>query len=228
MNAIYLIRHGQASFGKSNYDKLSDLGRKQAEVLGKSFVKRSKIDRVFRGDMLRHEETADLFLKGAKLKLSPKVDKRWNEFDHKEIIQVYNPRYKYKWYMVAHLARKFNPKREFKEMFNKALTQWISGSYDDKYSETFKEFNSRSIKALNKVADNLKEDENAAVFTSGGVIGCIIQDFLKTPAETALKNNWLLVNGGVTKILKTKRGLILSSINEHSAFESNKDLISYI
>ncbi|MFT5334978.1 MAG: broad specificity phosphatase PhoE, partial [Halioglobus sp.] len=32
MASIYVIRHGQASFGAANYDKLSDLGCRQAEV----------------------------------------------------------------------------------------------------------------------------------------------------------------------------------------------------
>ena len=34
MGSIYLIRHGQASFGADDYDVLSPLGVRQAEVLG--------------------------------------------------------------------------------------------------------------------------------------------------------------------------------------------------
>ncbi len=228
MGTIYLIRHGQASFGKSDYDQLSELGKKQAEVLGKSFKFRTEIHKVFRGDMQRHKETAALFLKGARLRKRHKVDKDWNEFNHKEVIEAYNTLYRSRWYMIAHLARKFNPKREFKEMFNNALLQWVEGENDEKYAETFKQFNQRVLKAFKRVVNALDNEENAAVFTSGGVIGTIVQDFLKTPPEIALKNNWLLVNGGVTKIIKTEKGVILSSLNEHSAFEKDKSLISYI
>lgn len=35
MGSIYLIRHGQASFGADDYDVLSPVGVRQAEVLGK-------------------------------------------------------------------------------------------------------------------------------------------------------------------------------------------------
>ena len=35
MAQIYLVRHGQASFGSSNYDQLSELGFEQARLLGR-------------------------------------------------------------------------------------------------------------------------------------------------------------------------------------------------
>ena len=33
MSVIYLIRHGQASFGQQNYDQLSEVGHQQAVAL---------------------------------------------------------------------------------------------------------------------------------------------------------------------------------------------------
>ncbi len=37
MASLYLIRHGQASFGSDNYDQLSPLGQRQADVSGRFF-----------------------------------------------------------------------------------------------------------------------------------------------------------------------------------------------
>ena len=37
MTTIYLIRHGQASFGAESYDKLSEKGELQAQRLGQYF-----------------------------------------------------------------------------------------------------------------------------------------------------------------------------------------------
>ena len=34
MAAIYLVRHGQASFGAADYDQLSARGEQQAQLLG--------------------------------------------------------------------------------------------------------------------------------------------------------------------------------------------------
>ena len=39
MTTIYLVRHGQASFGAASYDKLSATGEQQATVLGQYFQK---------------------------------------------------------------------------------------------------------------------------------------------------------------------------------------------
>ena len=41
MTCIYLIRHGQASFGQDNYDCLSQLGEQQAHLLGQHFSERN-------------------------------------------------------------------------------------------------------------------------------------------------------------------------------------------
>ena len=38
MASLYLIRHGQASFGSANYDQLSPLGQRQADVSGQFFA----------------------------------------------------------------------------------------------------------------------------------------------------------------------------------------------
>ena len=37
MTTIYLIRHGQASFGAESYDQLSPNGELQAKLLGRYF-----------------------------------------------------------------------------------------------------------------------------------------------------------------------------------------------
>ena len=39
MTSIYLVRHGQASFGKKDYDNLSEIGEKQSFLLGEHFKK---------------------------------------------------------------------------------------------------------------------------------------------------------------------------------------------
>ena len=43
MSELILIRHAQASFGEENYDKLSDLGHKQARLLGGFFKEKDLI-----------------------------------------------------------------------------------------------------------------------------------------------------------------------------------------
>lgn len=57
MTTIYLVRHGQASFGKSNYDELSENGEAQATLLGQYFKKILKEQPyIVAGTMQRHEQ----------------------------------------------------------------------------------------------------------------------------------------------------------------------------
>ena len=47
MGSIYLIRHGQASFGAENYDVLSPLGYRQSEALGDYLARRFAVEHLF-------------------------------------------------------------------------------------------------------------------------------------------------------------------------------------
>ena len=56
---LFLARHGQASFGTADYDRLSDLGRQQSRWLGEYFAERDlKFTRVVAGTLRRQRETA--------------------------------------------------------------------------------------------------------------------------------------------------------------------------
>jgi hypothetical protein len=52
-----------------------------------------------------------------------------------------------------------------------------------------------------------------------GLIALLAQQLLGVPAPQLMQLNWSLVNCGLSKIITSKQGLILSSLNEHSCFE---------
>ena len=59
MGSIYLIRHGQASFGAENYDVLSPLGYRQSEALGDYLAQLDvTFDRCLSGELERQQDTA--------------------------------------------------------------------------------------------------------------------------------------------------------------------------
>src|ERR1700760_4925423 len=65
MAELYLVRHGQASFGSSDYDVLSEVGERQGVWLGEYFAQRDlKFDRVMTGGMRRHRQTLDAIGRG--------------------------------------------------------------------------------------------------------------------------------------------------------------------
>ena len=59
MGSIYLIRHGQASFGADDYDVLSPLGVLQAQIAGRHLADLGlHFDRCLSGDLSRQQDTA--------------------------------------------------------------------------------------------------------------------------------------------------------------------------
>ena len=229
MGAIYLVRHGQASFGKADYDQLSDTGYEQARVLGGALKSRIlQLDAVATGSMARHRQTAETCLQAMQQVISRREMPGFNEFDHEQVIQRYEPRYASRLVLMADLAKTLKPRRAFQEMFEKAVARWVGGQHDDDYSESWPAFRARCIQALDTLVDSLGPSKSAIVFTSGGTITAICQQHLHIPDEYAFKLNWTLANCAVSKIVYGSHGHYLSTVNEHAHFEgAHSKLITY-
>lgn len=229
MGNIYLIRHGQATVARFNYDQLSTLGVEQAEMLGRSFRSRVlDINLVRYGTMQRHRETMEAFRSKFFITADTQNHHGWNEYDHYEIIQRYKPYYRNRWVMLADMLRNLNPRRDFKQMFFKAMDKWMSGQFDDDYNESWPEFKRRTQQAFDNLVQEMPLNGHAAVFTSGGVISSIIIQAFDLPDSYFMNFNKNLVNCSVTKFIKNGDKLTLSTINDHSIFEHKPDFITYI
>jgi broad specificity phosphatase PhoE len=81
--ALYLVRHGQASFGTHDYDRLSTLGVRQAQRAGKYLraIAGSAV-RIVSGSLVRHRGTAAEIAGAAPIH----IDERFNELDLKSLI----------------------------------------------------------------------------------------------------------------------------------------------
>lgn len=94
MTTIYLVRHGQASFGAESYDKLSPNGEQQAKILGQYFddiLKESPY--VVAGSMQRHQQTAKISLAECFPESEIVTIPAWNEFNHQQVFAQYEPRF---------------------------------------------------------------------------------------------------------------------------------------
>ncbi|MFP6819771.1 histidine phosphatase family protein, partial [Acinetobacter sp.] len=90
MTTIYLVRHGQASFGAESYDKLSPNGELQAKLLGQYLDKILKEEPyVVAGSMLRHQQTASFALAESFSDAQIVTDHHWNEFNHQQVFAQY-------------------------------------------------------------------------------------------------------------------------------------------
>ncbi|HEV7917940.1 MAG TPA: histidine phosphatase family protein [Solirubrobacterales bacterium] len=229
MSVVYLVRHGQASFGSSDYDKLSDLGEQQSEVLGKALRDRlPTIDRVVTGAMSRHRRTAEIALAAMGYAAETIEDPRWNEYDHEEVIHRHKPAYRNRVVMAADLARRRDSRRAFQEMFDQALTRWAGGEFDHEYAEPWNALGDRAQSALDDLIEQMDRSQSALVFTSGGAISALTAKLLGLPPSAWLNLNRVMVNGAVTKIVSGRGGVNLVSFNEHAHFEGEfRHLLSY-
>lgn len=230
MGAVYLIRHGQASFGKTNYDELSETGVEQAHVLGTALNNRLQPDAVFRGSMHRHQQTADGALEAMQSTCVQQIDEGYNEYDHEEIIVRLRPMYSNKLLMKADLAKTLNPRKAFQTMLTEAMTRWMAGEHDADYRENWPTFQARCNEALRQTIAAAGPSKTVLVFTSGGVISAIAQSLLGLSDEATLKLQWTLANAAITKVIYSAQTgrTHLSSLNEHVHFEGeNARLITY-
>jgi broad specificity phosphatase PhoE len=228
MAVLHLIRHGQASFGLKDYDKLSELGEQQSRVLGESLRERvPSVDMVVTGAMQRHKQTAAIAMEAMGCALKPRVDDRWNEYDHHEVIVKYKPAYRSRTVMAADLGRQRDTRRAFQLMFDSALARWTGGENDSDYAEPWSAFIDRANAGVDALREEAAGSGNVLVFTSGGPISAVVAKLLGLGVEGWLELNRVMVNAGETKIVSGRSGTSVVSYNNHAHFEANRDLLTY-
>lgn len=206
MGQIYLVRHGQASFGSSNYDQLSELGHEQARLLGEWLANGGpRFHRIVSGDLRRHRQTADACIgrlpKAQLAETDWLTDPGFNEYDHHDIMVRHRPDFDDPLEVKRFLASGPDAPRAFQQLFEAAMARWMGGAHDADYREPWPVFRARCIDALQRVIDSAGKSETAIVFTSGGTIATLCQHVLGLSDGQTARLNWTLVNCGITKLL---------------------------
>jgi broad specificity phosphatase PhoE len=218
MAAIYLLRHGQASFGGADYDVLSDVGGAQSVVLGAE-LRRRRVDvhAVWSGTLRRQLATATACLAEAGVDLPVRQDKRFDEYDHLGLVPSGQP-----------AVEPTDPARAFQRALDDALGAWIGQGHPVGTSGTWTAFSTGAREALDEVFADLGKGEAALVFTSAGVISAICALLLDLPAAGYLAVNRTMANAGITKLVSGRSGVSLVSVNEHGHFEGDhRHLLTY-
>lgn len=224
MAYIYLIRHGQASFGLDDYDKLSDLGVEQAKFLSNVLKERNlNFSSVISGSMKRQRDTALHSLPEEKFQKII-TDDSWNEFHHEDILQKFEPRYKDKLLLMQEVMNAENPKKKIQEILEGALTRWITNEGND-YTESYATFSSRVENGLLQLKESLQRDDAVAIYTSGGAIAMTMKHLLGFDDRKAFELQYYIANASITTLKINLRGTHLLTFNDHSFFE--KRLVSY-
>ncbi|MNO81716.1 2,3-bisphosphoglycerate-dependent phosphoglycerate mutase [compost metagenome] len=235
MGTIYLIRHGQASFGASNYDKLSPTGIQQAEVLGNHLASLGvHFDRCLSGDLERQQHTAQLALAGIGNAgfdtPTLEIDPAFNEFDADAVIRAHLPDLLQDEPNALHVMRHAAENRaEFQRLFSLVIARWTSGEHEKDGLVSWQHFVEGVHGGLERLLQEASGRQRIGVFTSGGTITAMLQLVTGIPPLKAFELNWQIVNTSLSRLKFRGSEVSLASFNSHEHLELLKapELITY-
>jgi broad specificity phosphatase PhoE len=236
MSDIYFIRHGQASFGSSDYDQLSPIGIRQSQILADHLaVLDIGFDAVYSGRMKRQQDTAQPLCRHyARLHpdcAEPTILPAFDEYDARALLvaSIRIPRASGA-RTADDLADLRRDKQAFQAYFAQTLAGWLKGDFDGQPGvEAWSAFSSRVRAGVAHLIQRHGNGSRIAVFTSGGPIAVVIQMALDISNEKTVETSWQIMNASMTSFKYNPSGLALSGFNNTTALLLAKDptLLTY-
>ncbi|MBB5503522.1 histidine phosphatase family protein [Paraburkholderia sp. MM5384-R2] len=207
MAELYLVRHGQASFGSGNYDLLSEVGERQAVWLGEYFSQRDAIfDRVITGTMRRHRQTLDGIIQGLGRTVTHiEQHAGLDEYDFHALFEALGPQH------GALKALRHGSKNDFFKGLRQVLQLWSEDGIDGPIPEAWASFQRRVSEARRAIQDG--PGKRVLAVTSGGVMAVMAQQALRSPADTAIALNMQISNSSFCRFFFNERAWQLGSFN---------------
>ena len=205
MGTLYLVRHGQASFGAADYDNLSDLGQRQSQRLGEYFAAKGlQFDAVLTGTLKRHAQTWAGIAQGAGLKLEPLLWPGLNEYDSEAVIKTIHS---------TPLEKPDTPElyRHHFRLLRDGLTQWMNGVVSPQGMPSYDDF----VHGVSSALDHVRRHHtgNVLIVSSGGPISTAVGHVLGTSPETTIELNLRIRNSAVTEFAFTPKRHVLLTFN---------------
>ncbi len=234
MAELYLIRHAQASFGTHNYDRLSDVGLRQAEVLG-DFLRETgaHFDAAYSGELERQRKTAEIVLKRQPQKVHLGIDARFNEIDTGAMFEWLVPLLSEGQPQLAVLAKKGErSSKDFQKALEIVFQHWVTTEATHPEVQSWPEYSGAVQRALTDVVSREGSGKTVAVFTSGGTIATLVSHVLGVSGALVYKFYEPLINCSVTRLLYSGTKVSLSCFNDHHFIRllgarSGEELLTY-
>jgi broad specificity phosphatase PhoE len=205
MGNLYLVRHGQASFGAADYDNLSELGRRQSVRLGAYFKQKGlQFDAVLTGTLRRHTQTWEGIAEGAGLTQVPLAWPGLNEYDGEAVIRTLHPG-------ALDKPDTAEAYRHHFRLLRDGLTQWMNGVVSPHGMPSYPEF----VQGVTSALDHVRQHHtgNVLIVSSGGPISTAVGHILGTTPETTIELNFRIRNSSVTEFTFTPKRHMLVTYN---------------
>jgi broad specificity phosphatase PhoE len=234
MSRLLMIRHAQATLSAEpnrafgDYDRLSDLGLRQAEHLGEELAASGTVfDRVRVGPARRHRQTAD-----AVASVYERLGLPWPEVETVEELAEHQgasvveralerPDHDEELLRLREatiVAESADARlRLYFQAFRRVTLQWAQGSLPPSLDgqEDWRSFRARVEVGVGRMLAGPEVARTTAVFTSGGPIGSTVAWALGLGDQAALELAWTLQNATVTELVQREGRVWLKSFNAH-------------
>ncbi|MFG5410266.1 histidine phosphatase family protein [Piscinibacter sakaiensis] len=206
MPTLFLVRHGQASFGADDYDCLSPLGHRQCGWLGEYFRARGlRFESALVGTLKRQTQSLAGVLAGLGEPQLPTLS--WpglNEYDSEAVIRSLHP---------APLPRPDSAEavRQHFRLLRDGLAGWMAGELAPAGMPSYVDFRAGVAGALAHVCREARGD--VLLVASGGPISIAMGEVLGLAPPMVVELNLRLRNSAVTEFSVSPKGHRLVSFN---------------
>ncbi len=236
MSVLYLVRHGQASAGSDDYDRLSPLGEEQSRALGEHWARAgARFDRVYVGPLRRQRQTCEavteVFRRRGVAWPEPIALPELDEHHGPAVIAHHRAR-------LAREAGVADPDadgageaerlRRYLKVYQLGTHRWVRGELETPEGlEPWAHFRARVEAGIGRVVSAGGRGQRVAAFTSGGATAAAVGLALDLDEAKVLELSWRIRNGSVTELLFTRGRLTLHTFNV-TAHLAEERLLTYI
>ncbi len=231
LGRLLLVRHGQARVDAgltAGYDRLSELGWKQAEILARHWLACGEVfARVYVGPLRRQRETAEavgrVFTDAGVEWPAPVVVDDLAEHRGTHAFAELLPRMAARDDELGRLARELEASgggvgAPYLKLYRHAARRWARGEMPeaDALFESWPSFRRRIEAAVAAMVDGAPRERPLAAFTSGGPVAAAAAATLGLGDEATLELSWVVQNCSASELLYSPSRLTLKSFNDHS------------
>lgn len=211
MSTLYVVRHGQASFLEEDYDRLSEMGCLQAQLLARHWLAQGlEIDEVYSGELQRQVRTAEcvgeVYREAGAAWPPLRIIPGLNEYDADAFLPKLQVELSQTDNLVHTLLQQYREATEATEIYRsfhrllaRIMQYYIDADYESHGFESWRAFHNRVCESFAEIRCQPGRGRRVAVFTSGGPVGVVTQTTLEAPEKAAIDMHWRLHNASVTK-----------------------------
>ena len=205
MGTLYLVRHGQASFGSDDYDRLSELGARQCERLGEWFREKGvRFEGMITGTLRRHTQSFEAIAHGLRVEPQALAMPGLNEYDSESIVRAIHP---------GPLQRPQSPEdvRNHFRLLRDGLIAWMEGRTQPDRMPSYEQFLGGVVEALDHV--RTRHSGDVLMVSSGGPISTAVAHVLGAPCSAVVELNLRMRNSALTEFAFTPKRHSLITFN---------------